>query len=109
MQNTQHNDPMQRCGGLLSRLAFERAERQGVNVRDLLRTAGLDFAAIEDPHARLSVIGQIKFVATVAEATGDPELGVHLARDLDLRRMEFLYYVPASADSMGAALRRLER
>jgi AraC-like DNA-binding protein len=109
MPNLQPNHVVQSCVGLMSRLAYARAVHEGVNARDLLRRAGLDVAAIEDPEARLSVTGQISFVELVAEALGDPELGVHLAQEFDLRRLEYLYYVPASADTLGTALQRLER
>ena len=40
---------------------------------------------------------------------GDSELGVHLAQEFDLRRLEFLYYVPTSADTLCNSLHRLER
>jgi AraC-like DNA-binding protein len=109
MPNAQPIHVVQSCVGLMSRLAYARAVQNGVNARDLLQRAGLDTAAIEDPEARLSVTGQISFVELVAQALGDPELGVHLARDFDLRRLEYLYYVPASADTLGTALQRLER
>ena len=36
-------------------------------------------------------------------------LGFHLARDFDLREMGLLYYVLASSDMLGDALRRAER
>ncbi|MEA2983891.1 MAG: hypothetical protein QOD94_145 [Alphaproteobacteria bacterium] len=105
----QRPDAVQACGGLISRLAYARALPHLGDTRDLLHRADLDLAAIENPNARFSVATQIKFVELVAEALDDPELGVHLAQGLDLRRLEFLYYVPASADTLGTALRRLER
>ena len=97
------------CGGLVSRLAYERATQEGVNARELLKQAGLTVADIRESSTRLSVPSQIRFVDLVADAIGDPELGVHLAKDFDLRRLNFLYYVPSSADTLGAALLRLER
>jgi len=97
------------CAGLVSRLAYERATQEGVNARELLRQAGLTVADIRESSTRLSVPSQIRFVELVADAIGDPELGVHLAKDFDLRRLNLLYYVPSSADTLGAALLRLER
>ena len=97
------------CGGLLSRLAYEHAKQKGLNVRDLLQQAGLEVADINNPDARLNVAGQINFVSLLAETLGDSELGVHLANAFDLRRLEFLYYVPGSADTLGKALQRIER
>jgi AraC-like DNA-binding protein len=109
MPKVRRGDSVQSCGGLISRLAYARALPHVGDMRDLLRRAGLDLADIENSNARFSVASQIKFVELIADAIPDPELGVHLAQDLDLRRLEFLYYVPASADTLGTALRRLER
>lgn len=108
MTKVPQNDVIRRCVGLISRLAYARAG-QGATARQLLKRAGLDLTAIKDPAAKLSVEGQIRFIQSVADAVGDPELGVHLAEDFDLRRLEFLYYVSTSSDTLGAALLRLER
>ncbi len=109
MPKVRRGDSVQSCGGLISRLAYARAQSHVGDMRDLLLRTDLDLADIENSNARFSVASQIKFVELIAEAIADPELGVHLAQDLDLRRLEFLYYVPASADTLGTALRRLER
>jgi AraC-like DNA-binding protein len=98
-----------RCAGLLSRLAYQRAQREGVAVGPLIEQAGLTTAAIEDRTVPLGVPDQIKFVDLVADALGDKELGFHLAQDFDLREIGLLYYVAASADTLGSALRRAER
>jgi AraC-like DNA-binding protein len=52
---------------------------------------------------------QIRFVELVANALRDDLLGFHLAKSLDLREMGLLYYVSASSETLGDALRRLER
>jgi hypothetical protein len=44
---------------------------------------------------------QIKFVELVASALQDNLLGFHLAQNFDLREMGFLYYVPASSETLG--------
>jgi AraC-like DNA-binding protein len=38
-----------------------------------------------------------------------PQIGFHVAQSFDLREMGLLYYVAASSESLGDALRRLER
>jgi AraC-like DNA-binding protein len=98
-----------RCAGVLSRLAYQRAQRDGIDVAPLIETAGLTTAAIEDRNVPLSVPHQIKFLDLVAAALGDQELGFHLSQDFDLREIGLLYYVAASADTFGSALRRAER
>ncbi len=71
--------------------------------------SGLTEDLIKDKNAQIGVANQIKFVELVAEALGDDLLGFHLAEDIDSREMGLLYYVAASADTMGDALRRVER
>ena len=97
------------CGGMLSRLTYSRAQSRGVDVAPLLAQAGLTSAAIGDRDARVGVANQIDFVDRVAKALGDKSLGFHLAYDHDVRETGLLYYVAASADTLGTALRRVER
>src|SRR5580704_15025000 len=97
------------CGGVISRLVYACARRRGVDVDPLLKQAGLTEDLIKDRSAQIGVANQIKFVELVAEALGDDLLGFHIAEDFDPREMGLLYYVAASADTMGDALRRAER
>jgi AraC-like DNA-binding protein len=98
-----------RCGGVLSRVAYGRAKREGIAVDDLLGLAGLTKEIIEDRNAMLGVVNQIRFVELVADALGDELLGFHLAEGFDFREIGLLYYVTASADTLGSGLRRAER
>jgi AraC-like DNA-binding protein len=93
----------------MSRLAYARAKKERVNVDAMLDLAGLKLTDIENPNASLSAAGQVRFVNLMAQEFADPSLGFQLARDFDLRRLELFYYVPASADTLGDALQRLER
>ncbi len=100
---------VRRCGGVLSRLAYRRAAREGIDVGPLLKQAGLSPDVIADSGAQVGVANQIKFVALTAAALHDELLGFHLAEDLDFREIGLLYYVAASADTLGDAMRRAER
>ena len=75
----------------------------------ILIRASLAAKDVKNEKIRLNVHKQIRFVEFVAEDLGDPVLGFHLARAFDLRKMGFLYYVAASADTLGNALNRLAR
>src|SRR6202012_5533220 len=97
------------CGGVISRLVYARAKHKGIDVAPLLKQAGLTEDVIHDRSASVGVANQIKFVDLVAEALGDDLLGFHLAEDFDPREIGLLYYVAASADTMGDALQRGER
>jgi AraC-like DNA-binding protein len=104
-----HVSSVRRCGGVLSRVACRRAAREGIDVGPLLKQAGLSPEAIADKSAQIGVANQIKFVKLTADALGDDLLGFHLADDLDFREIGLLYYVAASADTLGDAMRRAER
>ena len=72
----------------------------------MLKKAHLTVAEIENPDARLRVRDQIRFLNLVAAAVQDDFLGFHLAQPFDLRELGWLYYVLASSDMMGDALKR---
>jgi AraC-like DNA-binding protein len=104
-QSTSHR----RCGGVLSRIAYRYAKGKGIDPAPMLASAGLTLQDIVDRNARIGVANQIKFVDLVASALGDKLFGFHLAEDFDFREIGLLYYVAASADTFGTALRRAER
>ena len=107
--STEEISSFPRCMGVLSRLAYQRAKAEGVELEPLIKKARLTREELEDLDAPLSVSSQIKFVGLIADALGDSELGFHIGRECDVREMGLLYYVAASADTLGSALRRLER
>ena len=100
---------LRRCAGLLSRLAYERGRKEGVDIEALLRQAHLTPHVIKNRDIPLGVQNQIKFVDLVANATSDPLLGCRLAYSYDLREIGLLYYVIASADTLLGALQRAAR
>ena len=97
------------AAGTLSRHACARARAAGIDVGPLITKAGLTREQVEDDSVRLTVEGQIEFVELIANALQDDFLGFHVAESLDLREMGLLYYVPASSETLGNALRSLER
>ena len=97
------------CGGFLSRLAYQRGRSRGVDIETLLKMSGLTVGAIKDKDAQVNVRDQIKFVELVAKEIGDSILGFHLAHAYDQREVGLLYYVAASAETLGDSLLRVER
>jgi AraC-like DNA-binding protein len=95
--------------GGLSRLAIARLKRADVPVAPLLRRAGLTPEAIADSEERLSVRSQITLLDEAAIALQDDSLGFTLARDFDPRALGLLYYVMASSQTLGDALKRVAR
>jgi Arabinose-binding domain of AraC transcription regulator, N-term len=100
---------MPRVGGGLTRLAAGRARRAGIKLEPpLLSRAGLTIDQIDDPEQRISAGSQIAFLETIAEELDDL-LGLTLAKEFDCRDLGLLYYVMASSDTLGDALRRVAR
>jgi len=97
------------AGGGLSRLAIARLQSAGVPVAPLLRRVGLTPEVIADPEERLSVRSQVALLDEAAIALKDDCLGFTLARDFDPRELGLLYYVMASSQTLGDALRRVAR
>jgi len=102
-------DSIPTAQGGLSRLAIARLGSAGVPVEPLLRRVGLTPEVIADPEERLSVRSQIALLDEAAKAVNDNCLGFTLARDFDLREIGLLYYVMASSQTLGDALKRVAR
>jgi AraC-like DNA-binding protein len=95
--------------GGIARLAYACAQRAGIDLKPLLKKAGLSEKQINDPRARFAVHLQIQFLNVVANALGDEFLGLHLAQSVDLRELGLLFYVAASSETLGDALQRAAR
>src|SRR5262245_51512491 len=97
------------AGGGLSRLAIARLEGAGVPVAPILRRVGLTPEVIDDPEERLSVRSQVALLDEAAIALKDDCIGFTLARDFDPRETGLLYYVMASSQTLGDAVKRVAR
>jgi AraC-like DNA-binding protein len=97
------------CRGMLSRLAYARARDAGIELAPLVKESGATEQQITDDETPIAVRRQIRFLNLVAEALNDELLGFHLAQTQDLRSLGMLYYVSASSETMGEALRRSAR
>jgi AraC-like DNA-binding protein len=95
--------------GRIARLAFARMREAGKDIRAVLSGAGLTLKQLDDPTVRLEVRTQIKVLELAAEVLEDDFLGFHLARSFDLREVGLFYYVTASSEHLGDALRNAER
>jgi Arabinose-binding domain of AraC transcription regulator, N-term len=95
--------------GGLARLAIARLKSAGVPVVPLLRRVGLTPEVVADPEERLIVRSQITLLHEAAIALKDDCIGFTMAGDFDLREIGLLYYVMASSQTLGEALKRLAR
>jgi AraC-like DNA-binding protein len=78
-------------------------------LQPLSSQVGLTVDQIGDPERRISASNQIAFLEAAAEALNDDLLGFSLAEEFDLRDLGLLYYVMASSDTLGDALKRAAR
>jgi AraC-like DNA-binding protein len=97
------------AAGGITRLACARVQAAGIELKPLLKKAGLTNRQVGDRRARLNVQDQIRFLNLAADALGDEFLGFHLAQDFDLREVGLLYYVLASSQVLSDALHRAQR
>jgi AraC-like DNA-binding protein len=95
--------------GGITRLACARLIAAGVDPGPHLKHAGITQQQIDDPSLRINVRDQISFLNSAADALQDDYLGFHLAVSCDLREIGLLYYVAASSDTLGEALRQATR
>jgi AraC-like DNA-binding protein len=93
----------------VARLVIARLESAGVPVAPVLRRVGLTPELIAEPEGRLSVRSQITLLDEAAIALKDDCIGFTLARDADPREIGLLYYVMASSQTLGDALKRAAR
>jgi Arabinose-binding domain of AraC transcription regulator, N-term len=84
-------------------------QKRRVPVAPLLKRVGLTPEQIAEPEERLSVRSQIALLNEAAIALKDDFLGFSLARDFDPREIGLLYYVMASSQTLGDALKRIAR
>src|SRR6516162_4172814 len=97
------------ANGAIARAAYARALKARLEVEPLLKSSSLTPQQIKNSQVRIPVKHQIKFLGLVAKELRDPFLGIHLAEGIELREMGFTYYVIASSETLGDALRRLAR
>jgi AraC-like DNA-binding protein len=99
----------QRTGGVMTRLAVARLRHAGLDPGSVLRQAGLSLDQVDDPKARLDVVGQVALLDIAAKKLDDPLLGFHLAKSAELRQLGLLYFVLASSATFRGALVAAER
>jgi len=78
----------------------------------ILEDAGLSESSLDDPDGWLPGNAGATLLSTAARATGDENIGLHLALHADLRTLDVLYYALANSATLAdgyAALARYQR
>ena len=97
------------ASGAIARAAYARALEARLEVAPLLKSSHLTPQQLKNSQYRIPVKNQIRFLSVVAGELPDSYLGIHIAEGIELREMGLVYYVMASSESLGDALRRLAR
>jgi hypothetical protein len=97
------------ASGAIARAAYARAFEARLEVEPLLKSCRLTSQQIKNSQYRIPVKNQIQFLSVVADELPDPYLGIHIAEGIELREMGLVYYVIASSETLGDALRKLAR
>ena len=102
-------DTLPTATGGIARAAYAQAINARLDVSAASCARGIECPAGQGSPRRIGVGNQIKFLNLAADALPDEFLGIRLAQGLDLRELGLLYYVQASSDTLGDALRRAAR
>jgi AraC-like DNA-binding protein len=97
------------AAGGIARAAYARAALSLPDVALVAKRAGITLKQLKEPGFRIPVGSQIIFLNLVAARLEDEFLGYHLATEIDLRDIGLLYYVLASSDTLGEAMKRGQR
>jgi AraC-like DNA-binding protein len=81
----------------------------GHDPRPLLALAGLDESTLHDPDSRVPMRAAMSLIARAVEATGDANLGLHLAEHADVGSADVHFYAIVSSPTRGAAYERVCR
>jgi AraC-like DNA-binding protein len=102
-----------RQGPTVTSFAINRAiaalRKHNVDPLRLLNRAGLSEHCFDDRQARVSALGQARFLEYSAEALGDTAFGLHLAEQGDPRDGGLLFYLGSAARNLGEAMTLLAR
>lgn len=95
--------------GVIARAAYARALEARLNVAPVLKSGPLKDWQDLNSRYRIPVKSEITLLNEIADQLQDPFLGIHIAEEIDLRKMGLLFYVLASSDTLGESFRRLAR
>jgi AraC-like DNA-binding protein len=92
-----------------ARVIVRTLQARGVDPRPLVREAGLDPAAFEDPEARFPITATGALWRRAAEATGDPAFGLDASRFVTQTTFHALGYAVAASETLREAFERYVR
>ncbi len=92
--------------GILVRFAVQALTNAGLDAAAILQKSGASMLLLDDPHLRTPSSAQDVFWQAAEEVSGDPHIGLRLARHLPRFRGQVLEYLFSSSPTFGEGLRR---
>lgn len=74
-----------------------------------LHEAGIRLEVLADPDARVPMTAGLRLLAAAGAATGDDNLGLHLAEAAEIGSFDVAFYAMVSSPTLGQALERVAR
>ena len=93
--------------GVAARETMHYLDRQGVDAEPLLSKSELSRTQLTQDPGGVSVVSQHRFLELAASEINDPLLGLHVAAEMDLRNIGFLFYLAASSATVSEVLEHL--
>ena len=90
-------------------MVLDRTSRWGLPRDEILREARLDETQLRDPDSRIPVAAIARLWRAIAARATDPTIGLRLGKDVRARELGLVGYAMACSQTLGAALRRLDR
>jgi AraC-like DNA-binding protein len=90
-------------------MLVERTARWGLSREDLVRQARLDESQLDDPDRRIPVSAVVRLWRAIATRATAPTIGLRLGKDVRVREFGLVGYTMVCSETLGAALKRLER
>ncbi len=95
--------------GVAARETLSYLDRKGIDAEPLLSKAELSRDQLSQEDSGISVASQCRFLEFAAIETNDPLLGLHVAAEMDVRRIGLLFYLTASSPTVADALNHLAK
>jgi AraC-like DNA-binding protein len=98
-----------RCMAVAAKLAAKKLKNVGADVDQILGKAGLTQRAVNREGAWISEDSMGQLLDLCAEELGDPHFGLHLGEQGDPRDYGPIAYIGISSETLGDAIRNLQR
>lgn len=93
--------------GVMLRVAYQALTHAGIDASQVLLRCGGSLSQLNDPRLRTPFAAQDAFWRAAESVSGDPDIGLHLARHLPMFRGQVLEYLFSSSPTFGEGLRRV--